>query len=81
MTVVEFEAKKAELINYISDNVNTEDVLSKLSALVNDLIVKYPCCYSSEEIQASADRAIEAFKRGETNRFISHDEMRKKHLL
>lgn len=81
MTAIEFETKKAELISCISDNVQTEDVLRELFAVVDRLIVKYPCCYSPEEIQASADRAIEASKRGETHRFITHEEMRKRHTL
>jgi hypothetical protein len=80
MTVLELEAKKAELVRSILNNVNSEEILNELSKIVNKLTVKKPCMYSPEEIQAGADRVLAARRSGDKSHFIPFGEVKKKHL-
>ena len=78
MTVLEFEAKKAELARSIL-NINSDEVLNEVSATLQKLIDRMPCMYSDEEIRAGADRFLSALRSGDRTRFISQDELEKRH--
>lgn len=80
MTVLEMDAIKAELTQSIL-SIDNEDVLNRLLRYVKKLAVpQHPCMYSPEEIQAGAERFLQAYQSGDKNRFIPHEKMKKKHL-
>lgn len=81
MTVLEIEAKKAELVRTILNYVDSEEVLNELSNIVKKLTTKMPCMYSPEEIRLGADRFLDALNSGDNNKFISHEDVLKKHAL
>ncbi len=80
MTVLEREAKKAELARSIL-NIESDDILDKLSNYYKNLTAKMPCTYSDEEIRAGADRflsALENYNNGDASQFTSHEEVKKR---
>jgi len=64
MTVLELNAKKAELVKSILNDVNSEEVLDKVSTYVKSLVTPMPCQYTSEEIVTGALQAIEEAEKG-----------------
>lgn len=81
MTVLELEAKKAELARLILNDVNSEELVNELLRVIKKMIEKFPCMHSPEEVRASADSAVKAYREGDENRFITHEEMKKRHLV
>lgn len=81
MTVLEIEAKKAELVRTILNNVDSEEVLNELSNMVKKLTTKMPCMHSPEEIRSGVDRFLDALNSGDKSKFISHEEVLKRHAL
>lgn len=79
MTILEREAKKAELARSIL-SIDSEEILNEISKFVENLTVKMPCMYSPEEIQAGADRVLAARRSGDKSRFVSFDEVKKRHV-
>lgn len=80
MTVLEREAKKAELARSIL-NIESDDILEKLSNYYKNLTKKMPCVYSDEEIREGADRFLDAlndYNNGNTSQFTSHEEVKKR---
>lgn len=80
MTVLEIEAKKAELARSIL-NIDSEEVLDEISKVVKKLTVKMPCMHSLEEIRAGADRVLTARRSGDTSKFVSHEQVEKRHII
>ncbi|MDH6342244.1 hypothetical protein M2480_001562 [Parabacteroides sp. PFB2-12] len=82
MTLLELKAKKAELVQLILNDIDSEEVLNEVSQMVKKLTrPKYPCMYSVEEIQSSADEAMQAYNEGYDSHFTTQEEMRKRHTL
>lgn len=79
MTALEIQSIKLELVKSII-NIDSEDTLKEVSQFINR-IGQYPCMYSPEELQASADEVIKARQKGDKTRFITQEEMRKKHAI
>jgi aspartate/methionine/tyrosine aminotransferase len=76
MTTVELNARKAEMIRMIMNDVNSEVVINELEQVIRRLSVTEPCRYTPEEIKTSA---IEAIRQRKEGRYTSHEDM--KHLL
>ena len=74
MTTMELNAKKAEMIQTILNEVNNELVVDELDRVIRKLTAAEPCRYTPEEIRASADEAIRQRKEG---RYTSHEEMKR----
>lgn len=80
MSTLELEIKKEKLIKYIQeadDEVVIDIMIEDYDYFAN---TPYPCNYSKEEIMQSCIEAIEAFKRGEMDKFTPHEEIKKKYL-
>ena len=75
MTIVELNAKKAELIKSILNDINSEDILNEISKFVKSVTVKAPCQYTPEEIQSGALKAIEE---AESGGGIPHSQIKRK---
>lgn len=75
MTTVELQAKKAELVQSILNDVDNEEALAVLVNTLKKLIVKFPCQHSEEELLKSGREAIEAYKAGI---LIPHEEIQRK---
>lgn len=73
MNFLELNAKKAELIKSILNDINNEETLNELAATVQRLITKYPCQYSAEELKERALRGIEEMEQGKGT---PHEEMK-----
>lgn len=80
MTALEIQNIKLELVQSII-NIDNEDSLKRLSLFIKQLNDKYPCMYSVEEMQSSVEEAITAYKEGDKSKFISHEEVRKRHAI
>lgn len=74
MTAIELNAKKAEMVQTILNEINSEAIVNELERIINKLITAEPCCYTEEEIKASALEAINQRKAG---RHTSHEEMKR----
>jgi len=74
MTVLELNAKKAELVKSIINGINNEEAIDELLLFVEQLTLKSPCQYTEEEIKVSALEAIRQMKEGE---YTSHEEMKR----
>lgn len=74
MTVLEFQAKKAELAKRIlcSDD---ESIINKLSNFYNSITETYPCDYTEKEVAKACEEAIRQYKEG---RITPHSEMKRK---
>ncbi|MDH6312741.1 hypothetical protein M2137_001516 [Parabacteroides sp. PFB2-10] len=80
MTLLELNAKKAELVQTILNDIDSEEVLNELSQMVKKLTApKYPCMHSIEELRSSAADALQAYKKGDGKHFTTQEEMRKRH--
>jgi hypothetical protein len=73
MNHLELNAKKAELIRSILNEIDNEETLNEITATVQRLLKKVPCQYSAEELKERALLAIEEMKQGKG---ISHEEMK-----
>jgi hypothetical protein len=76
MTVLELQAKKAELARRIL-SLDDESVINKLSNLYSNLTNNYPCDYSVEEVALACEKAIQQHKEGKT---ISLNDIKRKIL-
>ncbi|MDR1161554.1 MAG: hypothetical protein LBK45_04355 [Tannerellaceae bacterium] len=65
MTVLELQAKKAELAKCILA-LDDESIINKLSNLYSNLTNNYPCDYSIEEVAQACREAIRQHKEGKT---------------
>lgn len=65
MTVLEIEAKKAELARHIL-SLDDENILNKLTSLYNNLTQNYPCDFTIEEVVKACEKAIEQHEKGTT---------------
>jgi len=74
MTVLELNAKKAELVQSIISNINSEEAINELLLFVEQLTLKFPCQYTEDEIKISALEAIRQMKEG---KYTSHEEMKR----
>lgn len=74
MTTIEINARKAEMVQTILNDINSEIVVSELERIIKKLTATEPCRYTPEEIKASAVDAIRQYKEG---RYTSHEEMKK----
>ena len=74
MTTIELNAKKAKMIRFILNEVNSEVVVDELERIIRKLTTSEPCSYTPEEIKASAAEAILQRKEG---RYTSHEEMKR----
>lgn len=82
MTVLELNAKKAELIKSILNDVDSEDILNQVADVVKRLTTKkFPCMYTPEEISAGADRVLTARRSGDRLRFVPFEEVKKKRTV
>lgn len=79
MTILELEAKRAELARSIL-SIDSEEVLNELSNTLNVLTKKMPCSHSVEELRAGADRVTAAWKSGDMSQFTSHEDVEKRHV-
>lgn len=79
MTALEIQNIKLELVKSII-NMDSEDTLKEVSQFVNR-ITQYPCMYTPEELQASAEELIKARQSADNTRFISQEDMRKRHAI
>lgn len=79
MTTLEIHAKQAELAKRIL-NIDSEEVLNKLSETLNALTARMPSVPTDEEVRARANRAVTAFRNGEMHKFTSHEDLKKRHL-
>lgn len=79
MTLLELEARKAQLVRSVLNDIHDEETLNELSVALDRLTGKIPCRYSVEEIRTGADRFLEALHNGDESKFISHEEVLKKH--
>ena len=84
MTAIELKDMKIELAKTILDMDSEEDI-KRIRLFVNNFNKEHPCTYTFEEIRERADLAdyaIQAYQRGgDKTRFVSHEEMMKKHPL
>lgn len=78
MTALELQAKKAELAKGIL-NLESEEIINKLSNFYESLVADFPCQYTKEEVIYTIDEAIEAFDKGEKTRFKSFGEIKRKY--
>jgi hypothetical protein len=79
MTTLELQAELAKKIF----NIENEEILNKLSGVLKRLTDKPAVMQGSpteKEINARADRVLSAFRNGETDRFVSHEDLKKKHV-
>ena len=74
MTTIELNAKKAEMVRFILNEVNSELIVNELERVIRKLTTSEPCCYTPEEIRASAEEAI---RQREEGRYTSHEEMKR----
>ena len=65
MTLVEINARKAELVKKILNDVNTEEQLTELELFLGLNEENAQCQASIEEVYERFDRAVKAFDRGE----------------
>lgn len=72
MTSMELNARKADMIRAIINDVNSEVVVDELDRLIRRFTAPGPCLYSEDEIRTSAAKAIRQRKEG---RYTSHAEM------
>ena len=74
MTAVELNARKAEMIRMIMNDVNNEVVVSELEQVIRRFAGAEPCCYTPEEIKTSA---IEAIRQRKAGRYTAHEDMKR----
>lgn len=72
MTAIELNARKAIVVREILNNINSAELLDRLSTFVYQLIKKEPCQYSLEEIDKILDEGEIAMENGEG---LSSDEV------
>lgn len=61
MTVLELQAKKAELARRIL-SLNDENIINKLANYFSSLTEYYPCDYTVEEVAQACEEAIKQHK-------------------
>ena len=75
MTTIELNARKADVIRLILNDINSEVVVGELENLLQKFVsIEPPCRYTPEEIQASAHEAIQQRK---TERYTSHEAIKR----
>lgn len=78
MTTLEMNTKKAEIVQNIMNNVDTEEGLEAISDLLDRLsqFRRPPCRYTVEELNERAQRAIRDYEAGV--RMIPHENIKRK---
>jgi len=79
MTTLEINAKKAEIVQSILNNIDTEEALDAVSELLDKLSLRQPPCqYTIEELNERAQRAIKDYESGKG---IPHEQIKRKSLV
>lgn len=80
MTIIELNARKAEIVRAILNDIETEEALDALSDLLRKLHVSRqpPCQYTVEELNDRAEQAIRDYEAGKG---IPHEEIKRKTVI
>ena len=82
MTTIEIQAKKAELITSIINDVDNEEQLEAVSAYLKEVtssVKEPPCQYSITKLNERAKQAVADYEARE--RLIPHEQVRRKEIL
>ncbi len=74
MTALELNARKAEMIRLILNDMNSEAAVVELESTIHRLTARPPCRYTPEEIRASAEEAIRQRRQGG---YTPHEEIKR----
>lgn len=76
MTISEMNARKAELIKCILNEINEEESINKLDLFLRGLTQsKAPCQYTYQELITRAEEGIQEYEKGKC---ISHEDIKRK---